>query len=132
MDAIVADLFQSAEDIREALSSPALSEMARRRPSELGLQSFVAAQKPFLSNSQLQERLMFATAMKDWTTEKWGNDIFSGESTFSTRWDQRKRVWHPLNCRWEAAIRSSSLADQLWDVHQAHEAAEELGISVPT
>ncbi|KAH8023094.1 hypothetical protein HPB51_010878 [Rhipicephalus microplus] len=34
--------------------------------------------------------------------------------------------------KWEAAIRSSSLADQLWAVHQAREAAEELGISVPT
>lgn len=97
--AIVADPFQSAEDIREALSLTVSSETVRRRLSELGLQSFVAAQKPCLSDSQLQERLMFATAMKDWTTEKWGDVIFSDESTFSTRWDQRKRVWRPLNCR---------------------------------
>ncbi|KAH7983393.1 hypothetical protein HPB52_011596 [Rhipicephalus sanguineus] len=86
-----ADPFQSAEDIREALSLTVSSETVRRRLSELGLQSFVAAQKPCLSDSQLQERLMFATAMKDWTTEEWGDVIFSDESTFSTRWDQRKR-----------------------------------------
>lgn len=97
--AIVADPFQSAEDIREALSLTVSSETVRRRLSELGLQSFVAAQKPCLSDSQLKERLMFATAMKDWTTEKWGDVIFSDESTFSTRWDQRKPVWRPLNCR---------------------------------
>ncbi|KAH7985582.1 hypothetical protein HPB51_026795 [Rhipicephalus microplus] len=36
------------------------------------------------------------------------------------------------SARWEATIRSSSLADQLWAVHQAREAAEELGISVST
>ncbi|KAH8037106.1 hypothetical protein HPB51_008530 [Rhipicephalus microplus] len=39
---------------------------------------------------------------------------------------------HITSARLEAAIRSSSLADQLWAVHQAREAAEELGISVPT
>uniref|UniRef100_L7M3S1 Tick transposon n=1 Tax=Rhipicephalus pulchellus TaxID=72859 RepID=L7M3S1_RHIPC len=36
------------------------------------------------------------------------------------------------SARWEAAIRSSSLADQLWAVHQAREAAEGLSLSVPT
>ncbi|KAH8026302.1 hypothetical protein HPB51_019179 [Rhipicephalus microplus] len=66
-DAIVADPFQSAEIIREALSLTVSSETVRRRLSELGLQSFVAAQKPCLSDSQLQERVVFATAMKDWT-----------------------------------------------------------------
>ncbi|KAH8028719.1 hypothetical protein HPB51_018201 [Rhipicephalus microplus] len=34
----------------------------------------------------------------------------------------------PTRGRWDAAIRSSSLANQLWAVHQAREAAEELGI----
>ncbi|KAH8018478.1 hypothetical protein HPB51_007667 [Rhipicephalus microplus] len=86
MAAIVAGPFQSAEDIREALSLTASSETLRRL-SELDLHSFVAAQKSCLSNSQLQERLMFATAMKDWTTYKWGNVIFSDQSTFPTRWD---------------------------------------------
>ncbi|KAH8009522.1 hypothetical protein HPB51_018168 [Rhipicephalus microplus] len=67
MAAIVADPFQSAENIREALSLKVSSETVRRRPSELGLQSFIAAPKPCLSNSHLQKRLMFATAMKDYT-----------------------------------------------------------------
>ncbi|KAH7984580.1 hypothetical protein HPB52_022854 [Rhipicephalus sanguineus] len=107
--AIVADPFQSAEDIRAALSLTVSSETVRRRLSELGLQSFVAAQKPCLSDSQLQERIMFATAMKDWTTEKWGDVIFSDESTFSTRWDQRKRVWRPLNCSVWGAISKDGL-----------------------
>ncbi|KAH8026542.1 hypothetical protein HPB51_021436 [Rhipicephalus microplus] len=67
---IVADTFKSAENNREALSLTVSSETVRRRLSELGLQLFVAAQKPCLSDSQLQEGLVFATAMKDWTTEK--------------------------------------------------------------
>ncbi|KAL3208577.1 hypothetical protein MRX96_038984 [Rhipicephalus microplus] len=67
---IVADAFKSAENNGEALSLTVLYETIRRRLSELGLQSFVAAEKPCLSDSQLQERLVFATAMKDWTTEK--------------------------------------------------------------
>ncbi|KAL3189192.1 hypothetical protein MRX96_022025 [Rhipicephalus microplus] len=58
MAAIVADPFQSAENIREALSLKVSSETVRRRPSELGLQSFIAAPKPCLSNSHLQKRLI--------------------------------------------------------------------------
>ena len=34
--------------------------------------------------------------------------------------------------RWEAAIRSPLLADQLWAVQQAREAADRLGLTVPT
>ncbi|KAH8038884.1 hypothetical protein HPB51_003906 [Rhipicephalus microplus] len=83
--AIMPDPFQSAENIREALSLTVSSETVRRMLSELGPQSFVATQKPCLLGSQLQERLVFATAMKEWTTEKWGDVIFSDESTFSTR-----------------------------------------------
>ncbi|KAH7955371.1 hypothetical protein HPB52_000793 [Rhipicephalus sanguineus] len=86
--AVVDDPFQSAEDISEALSLTVSSETVRRL-SELGLQSFVAAQKVC---SQLQERLMFATEMKDWTAEKWGEVSFSDESTFPTRWDHQQRV----------------------------------------
>ncbi|KAH8033547.1 hypothetical protein HPB51_013624 [Rhipicephalus microplus] len=63
--AIVSDSFQSAENIRKALSLSVSSETLRRRLSELGLQSFVAAQKLSLSDSQLQERLVFARVMKD-------------------------------------------------------------------
>uniref|UniRef100_L7LX14 Putative tick transposon n=1 Tax=Rhipicephalus pulchellus TaxID=72859 RepID=L7LX14_RHIPC len=37
-----------------------------------------------------------------------------------------------LSARWEAALRSSKLADQLWAVQQAREAAERQGLDVPT
>lgn len=36
------------------------------------------------------------------------------------------------SARWEAVLRSPLLADQLWAVQQAHDAAERLGLPVPT
>ncbi|KAL3204856.1 hypothetical protein MRX96_041160 [Rhipicephalus microplus] len=52
--AIMADPFQSAEDIREAVLFTIMSEIVKRRLSEMGLQRFVAAQKPCLLDSQLR------------------------------------------------------------------------------
>ncbi|KAM7289855.1 hypothetical protein ISCGN_029983 [Ixodes scapularis] len=55
---------------------------------EPGLSSRTPAQKPLLSESNIQGRLRLARVHEDWTRDDWGRVIFSDESTFTTQWDQ--------------------------------------------
>lgn len=61
----------------------------------------VAAQKPHLTTKQREERLNLARAFEHWTAEEWREVIFTDQSTFSTRSDQKQRVWRPLNSRYD-------------------------------
>lgn len=97
--AVVADPFLSAKEIREALRLDASAKTIRRRLQVAGVRSCVAAQKPHLTDKQRQARLDFARAVEQWSAEDWGEVVFTDESTFSTRWDQQRRVWRPMNCR---------------------------------
>ncbi|KAH9360069.1 hypothetical protein HPB48_006666 [Haemaphysalis longicornis] len=65
----------------------------RRRLRSAGLRSRIASQKLLLTTGNKNARLHFATQHASWTTEDWGRGIFSDESTFCTRLDQRERVW---------------------------------------
>lgn len=80
--AIMDDPFQGMEDICKVLVLMALSETIKRRLSELGLHSFIAAQNLCLSD-RLKGKAI-ATAMKKWAAEKWTEVICTDESTFST------------------------------------------------
>lgn len=102
--AAVADPFLSAKEIRQELSLNVSCETIRRRLKEAGLGSCVAAQKPHLTDRQRLERLEFARAVEQWTTDEWKEVIFTDESTFSTRWDQQRRVWRPMSCRYEVEV----------------------------
>ncbi|KAG0421743.1 hypothetical protein HPB47_002403 [Ixodes persulcatus] len=97
--AVVADPFQSAQELRDALDLDVSLATIRRRLREAGLHGCVAAQKPYLTDRQRRQRLDFARAHEDWTISEWGEVIFTDESTFSSRWDQRRRVWRPYNTR---------------------------------
>lgn len=63
--------------------------------------SRMAAQKPVLSETNRQDRLRFASDHKAWTGDDCARVMFSDESTFTTRWDQRLRVWLPEHCCYE-------------------------------
>lgn len=98
--AAVTDPFQSAGQIKAALNLQASEETIRRRMREAGLRGFVAAQKPHLTDRQKAQRLQFSREYEHWTREEWTQVIFSDESTFTSRWDQERRVWRPYNCRY--------------------------------
>jgi len=53
----------------------------RRRQSEAGLASCVAAEKPGLSAENVVKRLEWAQRYKDWTVEHWKKVIWSDESS---------------------------------------------------
>lgn len=98
--AAVADPFLNAREIREELGLDISCDTIRRRLKEAGLESRVAAQKPHVTERQRQQRLDFAREFQQWTVDDWSQVIFTDESTFCTRWDQKRRVWRPWNCRY--------------------------------
>ena len=53
----------------------------RRRRSEAGLNSYVAAVKPGLRDENVAARLQWALHYKDWTVEDWKKVIWSDESS---------------------------------------------------
>ncbi|KAH7940926.1 hypothetical protein HPB49_008143 [Dermacentor silvarum] len=53
----------------------------------------MAAQKPLLTNMNKSKRLSFAQRHEAWSAGDWGRVVFSDECTFTTKWDQRARVW---------------------------------------
>ncbi|KAG0432366.1 hypothetical protein HPB47_020946 [Ixodes persulcatus] len=67
----------------------------RRRLHDAGLRSRIACQKPLLTSRHKEQRLAFAEAHRDWDASDWASVIFTDESTFTSEWDQQKRVWRP-------------------------------------
>ncbi|KAH8029148.1 hypothetical protein HPB51_023688 [Rhipicephalus microplus] len=97
--AVVADPHVTAKCIKDALHLNASIWTIRRRLAEAGLADCVAAQKPHITNRQRFMRLQFARSVQTWGSEEWGELVFSDESTFSSCWDQERRVWRPMNSR---------------------------------
>ncbi|KAG0410584.1 hypothetical protein HPB47_012284 [Ixodes persulcatus] len=92
------DAFQSSSEIRKELGLLVSTKTIQRRLREAGLHSHIAAQKPLLTARHKQQRLEFAQDHEAWES-RWDQVAFSDESTFSTRWDQQKRVWRPCHTR---------------------------------
>jgi len=67
----------------------------RRRRSQAGLGSYIAAEKPGLSAENIRLRLEWAQKYKDWTIEDWKKVIWSDESS----------VWIGVNPRRQWVIR---------------------------
>lgn len=91
--------FITARQIKDSLNLSASMSTIRRRLHEKGLRSRVPPQKPALSEANKLARLAYAQEHATWTVEDWRCVIFTDESTFSTRWDQRQRIWRTDNAR---------------------------------
>lgn len=97
--AAVVDPFLSTREIRDALQIELSDTSIRRSLKGAGLSSCIAAQKPYLMDKQKRQRLEFARAHEQWSVTDWGELVITDKSTFSSRWDQQRRVWRPYNCR---------------------------------
>ncbi|KAH9384310.1 hypothetical protein HPB48_026303 [Haemaphysalis longicornis] len=93
--AITDDPFGTAGEIRENVSLDISEATIIRRLNEAGLNGCIGAQKPFITEGQRVQRLAFARAHEAWSVDDWAEVVFSDESTFSSRWDQQRRVWRP-------------------------------------
>ncbi|KAH6933857.1 hypothetical protein HPB50_018612 [Hyalomma asiaticum] len=90
----------SVEEIKEITGLAHVSNTTvKRRLYAAGLKFRTAVQKPIVSAANRQKRLDFARQHLQWTEEHWAKVVFTDESSFTTRWDQRQRVWRPQNCR---------------------------------
>lgn len=97
--AAIDDPFLSSREIRDMFQLDISERTIRRRLREAGLNSCIAAQKPYLTDRQKRQRLEFARAHEQWSVTDWGEVVFTDESTFSSKWDQQRKVWRPYNCR---------------------------------
>ncbi|KAH7977932.1 hypothetical protein HPB49_003986 [Dermacentor silvarum] len=86
-------------EIRQCFQLTASKTTVKRRLAEAGLKSRMAAQKPLLTNVNKSKRLSFAQRHEAWSADDWGRVVFSDECTFTTKWDQRARVWRPDRTR---------------------------------
>ena len=87
--------FTPLQDITNIIGLPISETTVRRRRSEAGLGSYVAAEKPGLSDENIMNRLKWALRYKDWTIEDWKKVIWSDESS----------VWIGVNPRRQWVIR---------------------------
>ncbi|KAH6947941.1 hypothetical protein HPB50_022117 [Hyalomma asiaticum] len=99
---ITAVVVRQQTTVREALRElgiKACETTAKRRLAEAALRKRVACRKPLIRKTNQTKRLQFARDHENWTTSDWENVVFTDESSFTTRWDQRQRVWRPENSR---------------------------------
>jgi hypothetical protein len=68
-------------DITNIIGLPISENTVRRRRSEAGLGSYIAAEKPGLRAENVAKRLEWALKYKDWTVEDWKRIIWSDESS---------------------------------------------------
>lgn len=93
------DPFITAQEIQQELGLQISLTTIRERLRSVGLRSRMSCQRPLLTRENKVLRLEFATRHLLWTTEEWMNVVFLDESTFSSKWDQQRRVWRPYCVR---------------------------------
>lgn len=84
--------------------------------NDVGLHHRIAANKPFLTTAQCEERLGYALEN---INRDWNNVIFSDEKTFQTDRHQRTHLYRPNNTRYDERYiqltrRSGRVSCGLW------------------
>ncbi|KAH9365241.1 hypothetical protein HPB48_018531 [Haemaphysalis longicornis] len=87
-----ANSFGTAQHHAQLAGVSASLTTVKRKLAEAGLRSRVAVQKPLLSDDNKAARLRFASEHSIWSVDDRKQAVFSDESTFTTRWDQKRRV----------------------------------------
>lgn len=91
---------------------------------EAEIHSFVAARKPALTQSQIQERLSFAQNHLNWTAAEWGTVLFTDESCIQSYCVKRERIYRPKKSRFlpqyiQNIKRSGRIAISVWSCFSA-------------
>nr|XP_037270946.1 XK-related protein 6-like isoform X2 [Rhipicephalus microplus] len=73
---------------------------AKRHSAEAGLRMRVACHKPLLQKPNHAKWLQFARDHEPWTTSDWEKVVFTGDTSFTTRWNLRQEAWRPENSRY--------------------------------
>ncbi|KAH9373102.1 hypothetical protein HPB48_003948 [Haemaphysalis longicornis] len=91
----------TSKQIKCELDLSASTKTVRRRFYDVRLRNCVSARKPTLSEANKLARLLFPDDHTTWTAEDWSCVLFTNDSTFSSRLDQRQRIWRAVNTRYE-------------------------------
>ncbi len=84
--------------VREELGLTHVSQrvVCRRISASGRVKSYWKKKKPFISEANRRKRIQWAKDHLHWTTAQWRNVLWSDESPFVLRFNQRTRVWvHP-------------------------------------
>ncbi|KAG0413153.1 hypothetical protein HPB47_009695 [Ixodes persulcatus] len=85
--ACIVDPFLSAREIRDELQLENVCvSTIRRRLHEAGIYSRIAAQKALLDDRHRKQRIKFASDVESWCPQKWRSVVFTGDTSFCTRW----------------------------------------------
>ncbi|KAK8787356.1 hypothetical protein V5799_022868 [Amblyomma americanum] len=99
--AVNCDPSLSLSKIHQELGLQVSRHTIRRRLNAAGLRSRVACQRLLLNEREKRANLDFTREHVQWGNTEWSAVIFSDESTFVTRWDQRQRVWRLVGSRYD-------------------------------
>jgi transposase len=120
------DRFASATDLQKLSVFEKLSlRTIRRRITESGeFNSYWAAHKPFISESNRVKRLKWCKDRIGWPVERWLNVLWTDESPFVLRFNRKKRVWRRANERYAIeCVKGSIKHDKkinVWGAFAAH------------
>lgn len=94
--------FETALSAMHRTGFPTSSRTAQRRVRQCSeLRNRAAASKPFLKNSDKEQRIGFAMQYLPENDCFWQNVIFSDEKTFQSTYNGRIRVYRPPNSRYD-------------------------------
>ncbi|KAH8031976.1 hypothetical protein HPB51_022498 [Rhipicephalus microplus] len=96
---VACNLRASVSEIRQCFQLTASKTTVKRRLAEAGLRSSMTVQKPLLTTINKSKRLSFAQQHEAWSADDWNRVVFSDECIYTTKWDQRARVWLPDRTR---------------------------------
>ena len=64
-----------------------------KRLNEFNIKCVLQRKKPYISEANRKKRIAWCKKYENWTAEMWDNVLWSDESKFELRCQQRKRVW---------------------------------------
>jgi transposase len=120
------DRFISASKIKSDLALTNISiDTIERRIRSLGeYNSYWAARKPFLRESNVKKRLDWCIAHQNWTSEQWQRVLWTDESPFVLRYAAKRRVWRQHNERYNPMCIVSTVKHDVkimvWGCFAAH------------
>ena len=94
-------LFMIAAQFRTLDGVPLTPKTIRKYLHKSGINSYVAAAKPYLSTKHIDARLNWCILRQQWTLEKWKTVAFTDEASFTLRpLKNHTRVWRTVRTRY--------------------------------
>ena len=101
-----------SESLKACTSTQISRRTAQRRLHERNYKKCLKTRKPFVSNVNRRKRLKFAKLYRHWTVDQWKKVVWSDESPFGLRCQNRSNVWRLRNQRFSTRCLQGTLKHQ--------------------